>query len=159
MSPTGLGHGPGSSVPTSRSASGLLGGLLGDSLQVFACPGDSVAHSGSAVIGPAGGRIAFGPHILIIPPAALLSRTTITATDPGNGHVSAVFAPEGLHFLVPAALSLNFGACTPAPDAPTIVYLPSLLGRILQILPSQIDLAGHTVIAPITHFSVYAVAD
>jgi hypothetical protein len=139
------------------SARGLFGG---DSLTLFACAADSVADSSSATIGPLGGTIQFGPNTLVVPPGALLKATTITATMPADGHVSAVFQPEGLQFLVPPQLTLSYAQCSPAPIHPaSIAYLQSLLGGILQLLPSQDNpTAGH-VVAPIWHFSVYAVAD
>jgi hypothetical protein len=131
-----------------------------DSLSLFACAADSIADSASAVIGPLGGQIQFGPHTLVVPPGALLRSTTITATAPGDGYVDAVFQPEGLHFLVPAQLTLTYAQCSPAPDhQPSITYLQSLLGDILDILPSLDNPSKGQVVAPITHFSVYAVAD
>jgi hypothetical protein len=127
---------------------------------LFACAADSVADSASAVIGPLGGQIKFGPHTLIVPPGALLRSTTITATTPGNGYVDAVFQPEGLHFLLPAQLTLTYAQCSPAPDhRPSITYLQSLLGDILELLPSLDNPSKGQVVAPITHFSVYAIAD
>lgn len=136
----------------------LLGGT--DSLSLFACAADSIADSASAVIGPRGGQIQFGPNTLVVPPGALLRSTTITATAPGDGHVNAVFQPEGLHFLLPAQLTLSYAQCSPAPDHQvSITYLQSLLGEILDILPSLDNPSKGQVVAPIMHFSVYAVAD
>lgn len=145
------------------SVGGLLAAVLppaADSVSLYACSADSVAHTSSAVIGVAGGTIAFGPHTLFIPPGSLLQRTTITATAAADGHVSAVFQPEGLKFLVPAVLTMSYRQCaTPPVGTVSIVYLQGLLGKILSILPAKLDPISRTVIAPVSHFSVYAVAD
>lgn len=165
----GIGGGAGTVGPTSSPTNAavtnghtLTKGLLGgsDSLSLFACAADSIADSASAVIGPLGGQIHFGPHTLVVPPGALLRSTTITATSPGDGYVDAVFQPEGLHFLLPAQLTLSYAQCSPAPSQQaSITYLQSLLGEILDILPSLDNPSKGQVVAPVTHFSVYAVAD
>ena len=128
--------------------------------QLFACAADSIAATDTATIGPLGGIINFGPHTLLIPPGALLQQTTITATVPADGHLTAVLQPEGLRFLVPATLTLGYGQCNPQPsDDLSIVYLNGPLGQILQWLPSLLHLDSHTVSALIGHFSVYAGAE
>jgi hypothetical protein len=139
---------------------GLLPPLSSDSPTLFVCTADSVAKTGSSTIGVLGGTVVFGNNTLIVPPGALLQRTLITATEAGDGHVSAQFQPEGLHFILPAVLTLGYSQCAtpPAPTA-TIVYLQSLLGDLLEILPTKLDLGLKSISAPIWHFSVYAVAD
>jgi hypothetical protein len=128
--------------------------------QLFVCAADSMTVSDTATIGPLGGVITFGPHSLMIPPGALLRQTTITATMPADGHLTAVFEPEGLQFLVPATLTLAYSQCNPQPNNTlSIVYLNGPLGQILQSLPSVLHLDSHTVTALIGHFSVYAGAE
>lgn len=127
---------------------------------LFVCAADSVAATDTATIGPLGGVINFGPHSLLIPPGALLKQTTITATAPADGHLTAELQPEGLKFLVPATLTLGYGQCDPQPsNTLRIVYLDGLLGQILEWLPSILHLDSHTVSALIGHFSVYAGAE
>lgn len=139
---------------------GVLPPLSHDSSTLYVCTADSVPHSASADIGILGGKISFGGNTLIVPPGAILRKTTITATAPGDGHLSAVFQPEGLHFLLPPVLTLNYRQCaTPPANGAKIVYLQSLLGGLLEILPTTLDLDQHSIAAPIWHFSVYAVAD
>lgn len=135
--------------------------LLGSSNDsLFVCAADSVAAADTAIIGPLGGTLTFGPNSLVIPPAALLTPTTITATVPADGHVTAVLEPSGLRFLVPAVLTLGYAQCNPQPsNTLSIVYLSGPLGQILQWLPSVLHLDLHTVSAPIGHFSVYAAAE
>jgi len=138
----------------------VLPPLSSDSSTLYVCTADSVTHSGSADIGVLGGKVTFGGNTLIVPPGAVLKKTTITATAPGDGHLSAVFQPEGLHFLVPPVLTLSYRQCaTPPANTAKIVYLQSLLGELLDILPTTLDLGQHSISAPIWHFSVYAVAD
>jgi hypothetical protein len=142
--------------PTVRS--NLLFSPPSESL--FVCAADTVAATDTATIGPLGGTITFGPHTLVIPPGGLLRPTTITATAPGDGHLTAVLQPEGLQFLVPATLTLGYAQCNPQPsNALSIVYLNGPLGQILQWLPSILHLDSHTVSALIGHFSVYAGAE
>ena len=139
---------------------GLLPPLSSDSSTLYVCTADSVAHTGSGTIGVTGGTIVFGNNTLIVPPGALLQPTLITATEAGDAHVSAQFQPEGLHFLLPAVLTLSYRQCaTPPANTAEIEYLQSLLGGLLEILPTKLDLGLQTISAPIWHFSVYAVAD
>jgi hypothetical protein len=146
-----------------RSSNSELLGLLPlsqDSSTLYVCTADSVPHTGSANIGILGGKVTFGSNTLIVPPGAVLRNTTITATTPGDGHLSAVFQPEGLQFLVPPVLTLNYRQCAKPPASTAkIVYLQSLLGELLEILPTTLNLNQYTISAPIWHFSVYAVAD
>lgn len=139
---------------------GLLPPLSKDSSTLYVCTADSVTHTASADIGILGGKIAFGGNTLVVPPGAVLRKTTITATAPGDGHLSAVFQPEGLHFLLPPVVTLNYRQCATAPaNSAKIVYLQSLIGELLEILPTTLNLNQHSISAPIWHFSVYAVAD
>jgi hypothetical protein len=128
--------------------------------QLFVCAADTVAVTDTATIGPLGGTINFGPHTLMIPPGGLLRQTTITATAPADGHLTAVLQPEGLQFLVPATLTLGYSQCNPQPsNSLSIVYLNGPLGQILEWLPSVLHLDSHTVSTLIGHFSVYAAAE
>lgn len=127
---------------------------------LFACAADSIVASDTATIGLLGGTLTFGPHKLVIPPGALLTPTTITATAPADGHLTAVFEPSGLQFLLPPTLTMGYGQCNPQPsNSLSIVYLSGPLGQILELLPSILHLDTHTVSAPIWHFSVYAGAE
>ncbi len=147
-------------APGTSELFGLLPPLSKDSSTLYVCTADSVTHTASADIGVLGGKIAFGGNTLIVPPGAVLRKTTITATAPGDGHLSAVFEPEGLHFLLPPVLTLSYRQCaTPPANTAKIVYLQSLLGELLDILPTTLNLNQHNISAPIWHFSVYAVAD
>ena len=126
---------------------GLLPPLSQDSSTLYVCTADSVAHTGSANIGILGGKVTFGGNTLIVPPGAVLRNTTITATAPGDGHLSAVFQPAGLQFLVPPVLTLSYRQCaTPPANTAKIVYLQSLLGDLLE------DSADDAQPEPVQHF-------
>ncbi len=140
----------------------LLGGLLGGSAppQYFACTGNGGPYSGSAVIGPLGGRVVFGPHELDVPPLAVLKPTTISARTLPGDTIAVNFQPQGLQFIVPAALQLSYGQCTNRPTtALSIVYVTNLLDQLLAVVESLDATEQHKVIGPINHFSVYAVAE
>jgi hypothetical protein len=137
---------------------GLLGG--GQQISYFVCHGNGGPYTGSATIGPLGGRVVFGPHELDVPPAAVLVPTTITAqTIPGDT-IAVQFQPQGLTFILPATLQLSYAQCQPQPKGNlSIVYVDDLLDKLLGLIESILDPAQHKVIGLITHFSLYAVAE
>ncbi len=134
-------------------------GGLGDSLSFFVCKGNT-PDSGSAVIGPLGGRLTFGPHELDVPPAALLAPTRITAhTIPGDT-IAVQFEPQGTHFLLPATLQLSYAQCNPQPTGTlSIVYVNDPLTTLLGLIESILDPSQKKVIGLITHFSMYVIAE
>src|SRR5712691_7986261 len=144
-------------VASARSSSGLL--------TCTPLPYDSV----TGTIGPAGGFLQVGPHILAVPPGALDSAVTITAVAPSDTVSRVRLQPEGLTFQKPAFLLLSyancslFGSTAPAVDALAseqgrpqlrIAYVTDLLD-ILYYLPSLPDGESQTVIGLLRHFSDY----
>jgi hypothetical protein len=117
------------------------------------------AVSVTQTIGPEGGTLSVGAHQLAVPPGALLTPTTITAVAPADTVNEVRFSPEGLVFQLPATLWMSYGNCDLAgnPGPKEIVYATDEL-NILEHLPSSDDPLSRTVIAPLQHFSVYAVA-
>ncbi|MFL5518937.1 MAG: hypothetical protein ACJ8DJ_22495, partial [Gemmatimonadales bacterium] len=87
-------------VPADAAPSPLLGsgdGLLGTSLGsgLLAC--DPLPYaSASRTIGPEGGTLAIGPHLLTVPAGALAAPVTITADAPVGTVNSVRLYPEGL---------------------------------------------------------------
>jgi hypothetical protein len=142
---------------------GLLGGLLGggnDQIEYFVCHGNGGPYTGSATIGLLGGKVVFGPHELDVPPAALLTPTTITATTIPGDTIAVQFQPQGLKFLLPATLQLSYAQCQPQPSGNlSIVYVNDLLNQLLGLIQSIVDPAQQKVIGLISHFSVYAIAE
>jgi hypothetical protein len=145
-----LGNGHGGGLPL----------LSGDSVSYFVCNGNGGPDSGSAVIGPLGGKVTFGPNELDVPPAALLSPTTITARTLPGDTIAVRFAPQGLTFLVPATLQLSYAQCQPQPTGTiSVVYVNDLLNELLGLIESIDQPGQHRVVGLISHFSVYAIAE
>lgn len=114
------------------------------------------AQQGSAVIGPAGGTITLGNNQLIVPAGALDTATLITASVPADTIASIHFEPEGLQFRKPAGLVLDGEGCTVSGDGVDVLYLDDD-GAVLERIEATYSNFWHTVAAPISHFSVYAI--
>lgn len=111
-------------------------------------------------IGPEGGVLIAGQHSLVIPPGALLAPTQITMTVPTGLSVNAVkFQPEGLHFVVPAVLSMSYSNCSLLGKIlpKRIAYTDDNL-NILTYLLSLDNLLGKRVTGKVNHFSDYVIA-
>jgi len=114
--------------------------------------------SATQAIGPSGGDIKVGRHVLSIPGGALRQRTTITAVAPSDTVNRIQFQPEGLTFQKPVLLVMSYANCTVDRPAPReIVYVDDRL-KILGHQPSRDDPAGKRVGGLLTHFSQYAVS-
>jgi hypothetical protein len=136
----------------------LLGGLLRP-LGLLQCS-DLPYASTTQTIGPLGGRISAGPHTLVIPPGALDEPTTITMTQPTGDGVNAVrFAPEGLQFERPAALTMSYSNCNLLGRLlpKRIAYTTERL-QILYYLLSLDNIFSKRVTGRVDHFSDYVVA-
>ena len=111
----------------------------------------------SEVIGPEGGKVEVGKHILSIP-AGALSRDVRIVAEQITGPVNSVrFSPEGLRFARPAQLTLSYDNCTEVRSPKGIVYTSERLS-ILESLFSLDYPKYEYVTSPIDHFSRYAVA-
>jgi hypothetical protein len=115
--------------------------------------------SASALIGPAGGQLKVGPHVLSIPAGALAQTVLISAEAPSDTVNSVRFSPEGLQFAKPAALTMSYANCsllgqlTPKHIAYTTDNLV-----ILSYLLSLDNLFKQQVTGQVNHFSRYALA-
>jgi hypothetical protein len=113
----------------------------------------------TAIIGPEGGEIAFGPHKIKIPKGALSEPTVVTAEALSSLLVSAEFSPHGLVFDKKVELELSYKGCYLPSDFRTLraVYLDDA-DNIIE-WPWALDFRrGDKVVARIDHFSKYAVA-
>ena len=112
-------------------------------------------------IGPAGGQIQVGRHVLVIPAGALSAPTLITAEAPSDPVASVRFSPEGLHFKEgsPARLTLDYSNCPLGrlQILKRIAYTTERL-NILSYLLSRDNLLLQRVSGDVEHFSRYAVA-
>jgi hypothetical protein len=129
----------------------LLGGLLICEKQPYAIT--------QQLIGPAGGTLAIGRHLLVIPAGALARPTLITGEAPSDLVSSVRFQPEGLQFLRPATLTLDYSSCPAArlQILKRVAYTTDNLD-ILSFLLSRDNLLRMQVSADLQHFSRYAVA-
>ena len=138
---------------TTTTVNGALVSVVG----LLTCPLQSQLKS-TAYIGPLGGSIAVGYHKLVIPAGALTQTVQITATQVSGTAIDVDFQPHGLKFSSPATLRLSYGGCTVPPDGlQSVVYLNDS-NQIIELRPSTDDSTKDVVIAPINHFSGYAVA-
>jgi hypothetical protein len=109
------------------------------------------------VIGPAGGQLLVGNHKLTIP-AGALSQEVAIVMEQIEGTVNSVrLSPEGLHFAIPAILSLSYKNCPTNWHYKRIVYTDESL-NILELLLSLDFNKASQVKGLIYHFSRYAVA-
>ena len=116
------------------------------------------AASATETIGPSGGDIKVGRHVLSIPGGALKGRTTITAVAPSDTVNRIEFQPEGLTFQKPVLLVMSYANCAvDRPNPREIVYVDDNL-KIVGHQPSRDDPAGKRVAGVLTHFSQYAVS-
>lgn len=138
-------------------ANGTRGWWAGDSPSPLRCS----AHApivARGTFGPSGGMLVVGQSYLVIPGGALLDRVTITATAVGDNSSTINFQPEGLHFRKSASLIISSAGCNvPSGATPGVVYL-SHSGEILERIPAYFDPRWRLVVAPIQHFSGYAIA-
>lgn len=109
------------------------------------------------IIGPWGGSIRVGDHVLVIPRGALSQYVRITAEQMPGSTNSVRFSPEGLRFQKPAMLTLNYSNCRNVEVPKAVVYTDESF-NVLEILRSLDILSKLQVTAPIDHFSRYAVA-
>jgi hypothetical protein len=142
--------GPRPSADLLGTTTRLVGSLLTCSPQPYAAD--------SAVIGPSGGSLTFGHNRLVIPPGALAAPVRITGVAPSDSVNSVEFAPEGLQFARPAALTMSYANCgLVAWLLPKIAYTTDDL-LLLYYVPSLANLFDRTVTGQLQHFSRYAIA-
>jgi hypothetical protein len=108
-------------------------------------------------IGPWGGRIAVGKHVLVIPRGALSQRVTIKAEQVPGLTNSVRFSPEGLTFSKPAMLTLSYDNCQNVALPKAVIYATEQL-ELIEVLLSVDLTRWKKVTAPIDHFSRYALA-
>lgn len=119
----------------------------------------------SATIGIFGGTLTI-PNAgltIIVPPLAVLSPTTITATALAGSNVAYEFAPHGLQFLAPVVATQSLfgteaGAGGPLFGRPLYVgYFADggLISSVTELLNAPVNLLGLTSTAALWHFSGY----
>ncbi len=110
-----------------------------------------------AWIGPNGGSVRAGAHVLFVPAGALKAGTWITMKTPSDQINRVVFGPHGLTFhpQYQPHLVMSYSNCSvPAGANQQIVYVDESL-RVLETTPSANDPVSRTVDGRIAHFSDY----
>ena len=128
----------------------------GPDTQILRCEPQAYSAD-AAIIGPNGGTLHAGPHELVIPKGALAQEELIVAEAPTSSAVDVRFAPEGLHFLTPAQLTLSYKGCVRPTDADFFVAYLGQGNQILELPPSTDQKLDDKVDADIGHFSRYAI--
>lgn len=115
--------------------------------------------TGSAVIGPMGGTVQVGPHVLRVPPGALDAPVLITGYAPSSDVNRVEFQPHGLAFERSAALTMSYANCDIVSWLlpKRIAYVDGDLD-ILYYLLSLDNIFAKKVTGKVDHFSDYAVA-
>lgn len=149
---------PTAPAPLPAPDASLIGDLLRPTglLQCSALPAASVTQT----IGPTGGTITVGPHVLRIPAGALDQPTSITATlDTQRGVNGISFQPEGLRFATPASLTMSYANCSLLGSLlpKRIAYTTNLL-NIVEYLLSLDNIFTKKVTGRVPHFSEYVIA-
>jgi hypothetical protein len=149
-------------VHPNQSLTSTLGGVTGTVTSVvngllLQCTPQAYVKV-TAQIGPAGGTINFGHHQLEIPRGALSAPVMITAEALAEAGNAVRFQPEGLKFAVGAPLHLSYANCRDnLLGLKSVVYTNDLLA-ILERLLTVDNRTSKEVVAPLRHFSRYAVA-
>ena len=113
--------------------------------------------SAKAWIGPNGGSVRAGDHVLIVPARALKVGTWITLQAPSDEINRVVFGPEGLKFQknYPARLVMSYQDCVVNPGAEQRIVQVNESLSIIETPPSEDDPLTQTVGAKLSHFSDY----
>jgi hypothetical protein len=117
-------------------------------------------YAGDAqIIGPLGGILRTGNHVLRIPAGAVRNRTVITAEADPSLDVGVRFLPAGITFDRPLELELNYQHCNLSLFRPAFrgAYVDDQ-GTVLEYPSSADDKSGERLTIFVDHFSKYAVA-
>jgi hypothetical protein len=118
-------------------------------------------HEVTQTIGPDGGTIVVGPHVLEIPPGALQEEVSITAVAPSDTVNQLQLFPDGLVFAEPAKLSMSYANCdlSGVHGPVRVAHVSEHTLEIIQYLETLFDCVEfHEIEARLEHFSSYAIA-
>jgi len=142
----------------------VVGGLVSTTGQVLravlsllTCPLES-SKTAAASIGPNGGTLRVGRHLLTVPRGALSRTVRIEGRTSGDRTASVLFKPEGLRFSKPVTLKLDYGPCANIRNPKKVVYVTDDGKQILEVLRSVDYPRSEVVDGEVDHFSRYAVA-
>jgi hypothetical protein len=149
---------PTGTEPTDRPSRDLA---IGGSLLV--CPTGS-AQSASAIVGPAGGRIAVGASSITIPAGAVPTPTKFKMVVPSSRYVEvSITAGDAEHyeFAAPATVVIDYSRCGVLAVANSLLgvwYVDDVTKAPLEIMPASNDPLARKLTFRTGHLSSYAVA-
>ena len=114
----------------------------------------------SGWIGPKGGYLKAGRHVLKVPSGALSKNVLISMEAPSSSINRVHFEPSGLTFNsgTNAFLVMSYAHCSVEPGyGQEIVQINSKL-KVLEVSPSVTDTVAETVEGKLFHFSDYALS-
>jgi hypothetical protein len=146
-------------TPDTPAPNVLLGSLLAPTGLLRCDP--LPLSSSSKTIGPQGGYLQIGPHLLVVPPGALGAPVTIGGAIVPGPQNAVRFTPQGLQFdpETPAYLTMTYANCDLLGMLlpKRVAYTDDDL-NILEYLLSWDLLRLKLVTGRVRHFSQYAVA-
>jgi hypothetical protein len=125
--------------------------------------GDTDAPLNQVKVGPKGGVVVNGEATVSIPEGALPSEATVeirAREDVPAGYLGTAYEylPEGLEFAVPVSIGIVYDpAALPEGTQEARMVMATLVEGAWRLVPgSHADATNHSVVAEVTHFSVYA---
>lgn len=119
------------------------------------------AASGSAIIGPNGGRVSAAGWELVIPAGALADSELVTLVRPA-GDFSRIEAEVGdqehWQFLAPVQFTVNLTKCPAVPDSLLALWVDNSTGTVLGAVHGSSDQTAHTFKFLTDHLSGYVIA-
>jgi hypothetical protein len=114
----------------------------------------------AAWIGPKGGILRAGKHVLKVPAGALNVPVYITMEVPSTSINRVALGPSGLTFnkKYPAHLVMSYANCSVEADAQQQIVQVNQQLNILETAPSGTDPWTETVDGRLSHFSDYALS-
>ncbi|MEP6492608.1 MAG: hypothetical protein ABJF01_08025 [bacterium] len=123
-------------------------------------------QTASAKIGILGGTLSLpgAGLVVVVPPLAVLTPTTITVNALAGSNVAYEFSPHGLQFAVPLILTQNLRVTNATPSLVrlglSLGYFPdaSHVTTVSELLSVNADLLGTVAVSTVWHFSGYIFA-
>lgn len=124
--------------------------------EILRCEPRAAAY-GAKAIGPKGGEIKVGDHLLTVPAGALDRTVTIGVLAPTGPRAELEFQPHGLTFREPVEVRISYKGCIVPADADLSVLYVGNGWRVLEQLPSHDKKAAEAVTGLTDHFSGYTI--
>ena len=130
---------------------------------LLVCPGGRLQQA-SAVIGPSGGTLALGGHLMVVPEGAVPEPIEFTMTVPPSRYMEVDISAAGVEHYVferPVAVVIDYTRCR-GPQLPTsavsVWYIDGLRKELLENMGGVDDRYSRRVQFSTNHLSSYAIA-